>query len=119
MGARDWVVRLERAWDAARLRRVGDRSPEHFRIDTYGGHGSAAHGVVVRGRVLDDPLPAEPVEGEAVGDAVRRTLKHFVTDELPGVPLRVSVGDATVEVTTDVEGYFLVRLQPGPGSLTA
>jgi phosphatidate phosphatase APP1 len=117
MGARRWVLGLEEAWDRVRLRRAGGGVPEHFRIEPYGGHGSAAEGVVVRGRVLDDPLPSEPVEGEGVGDAVRRTLKHFVTDELPGVPLRVTVGDAGVETTTDNEGYFLVRLRPRPGSL--
>jgi phosphatidate phosphatase APP1 len=119
VGLSRYVVGLERLWDAARLRRAGDRRPQHFRIEPYGGHGSPAEGVVVRGRVLDDPLPTEPVEGEAVGDSVRRTVKQFVTDELPGVPLRVTVGDATVETTTDAEGYFLVRLRPGPGSLTS
>ncbi len=119
MGASRYVLALERTWDRMRLRRAGNRVPEHFRIATYGGHGSPSEGVVVRGRVLDDPLPAEPVEGEAVGDAFRRTLKQFVTDELPGVPLRVSVGDAFVETHTDEEGYFLVRLQPTPASLTS
>ena len=112
MGLRRYVVGFERVWDNLRQRRSGDRTPEDFRIETYGGHGSATEGVVVRGRVLDDPLPTEAVEGERVGDAVRRTLKHFVTDELSGVPLRVSVGDSTVEATSDAEGYFLVRLRP-------
>jgi phosphatidate phosphatase APP1 len=69
--------------------------------------------------VLDDPLPTEPVEGEGVGDAVKRSLKQFVTDELPGVPLRVTVGDAVVETATDNEGYVLVRLRPGADSLTS
>lgn len=119
MRARRWVVGLEEAWERLRRRRAGAGPPEYFRIEPYGGHGSAAEGVVVRGRVLDDPLPSEPVEGEAVGDAVRRTLKHFVTDELPGVPLRVTVGDSHVETTSDAEGYFLVRLRPGRGSLTS
>ena len=49
MGAGRWVVGLERAWDRARLRRAGDSTPKDFRIDAYGGHGSAAEGVVVRG----------------------------------------------------------------------
>ena len=42
------------------------RTPEHFRIEPYIGHGGPA-GVVVRGRVLDNPLEAEAVEGEGVG----------------------------------------------------
>jgi phosphatidate phosphatase APP1 len=118
MGARRWVLELERTWDAVRLRRREQRPPADFRIEAYGGHGGAA-GVVVRGRVLDDPPPAEAVEGEGVGAAVRRTLRQFVTDELPGVPLRVTVAGTSVETATDDEGYFLARLHPGPGALTS
>ena len=112
MGRRQWLlVEAERWWDAARLRRRAGRTPEHFRIDPYGGHGGA-HGVVVRGRVLDNPPPSEAVEGEGLGAAIRRSLSQFVTEELPGVPLRVTVGDATAETVTDGEGYFHVELRP-------
>jgi phosphatidate phosphatase APP1 len=117
MNARRWVVGLERAWDVARLRRAGSRPPDHFRIEPYVGHGNA-EGVVVRGRVLDDPPPSEAVEGEGVDAAVRRTLRSFVTDELPGVPLRVTVAGTSVDAVTDAEGYFLTRLRPEPGKLT-
>src|SRR5215210_2246142 len=119
MGASAWMVAIERAWDRARLRRAGDSRPHDFRIQPYGGHGSSTEGVVVRGRVLDDPMPSEAVEGEGVRAAVRRTLQHFVTDELPGVPLRVSVAGTAVETVTDPEGYFLVRTRPAPGLLSA
>ncbi|GAW48275.1 MULTISPECIES: App1 family protein [unclassified Nocardioides] len=111
MDVRGWVLDAEHAWDAARRRRRSKQPPRSFRIESYGGHGSAA-GVVVRGRVLDNPPPTDAVEGEGVGAAVRRTLALFVTDELPGVPLRVTVGDASAEVTTDEEGYFRVVLRP-------
>ncbi|MGZ5415869.1 MAG: App1 family protein [Nocardioides sp.] len=111
MNAHRWVVGLERAWDVARLRRAGSRPPTHFRIEPYIGHGGA-EGVIVRGRVLDDPPLSEAVEGEGVRAAIRRTLRGFVTDELPGVPLRVAVADATVEAVTDGEGYFRARLHP-------
>ena len=66
MSARRWVLELERVWDAVRLRRAESGPPADFRIETYLGHGSA-EGVVVRGRVLDDPPPSEAVEGEGVG----------------------------------------------------
>ena len=118
MSARRWVLELERVWDAVRLRRAESGPPADFRIETYLGHGSA-EGVVVRGRVLDDPPPSEAVEGEGVGAAVRRTLRGFVTDELPGVPLRITVGGTTVETTTDEEGYFLARLHPAPAELAS
>ncbi|HCB04606.1 MAG TPA: phosphatase [Nocardioides bacterium] len=109
MGASRWADAIERAWDSMRLRR--NRAPQDFRIETYVGHGGP-QGVVVRGRVLDDPPPSDAVAGEGAGAALRRTLRGFVTDELPGVPLRISLSGTTAEVTSDEEGYFLVRLQP-------
>ena len=118
MGASRWILRLERAWDAARLRRASKRTPAHFRIESYGGHGGV-EGVVVRGRVLDDPPMSEAVEGEGVIAAVRRTLRGFLTDELPGVPLRVSVAGVSVEAVTDADGYFHCRLRPEPDRLTS
>lgn len=118
MSVRGWVLNLERAWDEARLRRAGSRPPTQFRIEPYIGHGGA-EGVVVRGRVLDDSPPSAAVEGEGVGAAVRRTLRGFVTHELPGVPLRVSVAGANVEAVTDAEGYFVTRFNPDPDRLTS
>ncbi len=116
MSARRWVLTLEKAWDGARLRRSSGRPPAHFRIEAYVGHGGP-EGVVVRGRVLDDPPVPVAVDGEGVGAAVRRTLREFVTNELPGVPLRVCVAGASVETATDAEGYFVVRLHPDPDLL--
>ena len=116
MNAHRWVVGLERAWDATRLRRVGSRPPAHFRIEPYFAPGSADE-AVVRGRVLDDPPLSEATEGEGVGAAVRRTLRGFTTDELPGVPLKVTVAGTTVDTVTDDEGYFLTRLRPDPARL--
>jgi phosphatidate phosphatase APP1 len=103
------LVALERAWDGARLRRRRSGTPAHFRIEPYIGHGGPA-GVVVRGRVLDNPMASEAVDGEGVRDAVRRTVRHFLTDELPGVPLLVTLAGASVETVTDPDGYFLVRV---------
>jgi phosphatidate phosphatase APP1 len=74
---------------------------------------------VVRGRVLDDPMPSEAVEGEGVRAALRRTVRGFLTDELPGVPLRISVAGATVEVESDAEGYFRASLRPDPRRLAS
>ena len=112
MTARRWLLWLEGAWDGLRLRRAGARIPVDLRIEPYVGHGGS-HGVMVRGRVLDDPTPSEAVEGEGVVDAVLRTVRHFLTDDLPGVPLRVDVGGSRVDTVTDADGYFQVRLDPG------
>jgi phosphatidate phosphatase APP1 len=112
------VLRLEGLWEGARRRLAGDRTPVDLRIEAYLGHGGPA-GVVVRGRVLDDPLPTAPVAGEGLWAAVRRSARHFLTDELPGVPLRITVGGATVTTETDGDGYFLTRLAPDPEQLSS
>jgi len=112
MGVPRWVIAAEQGWDAVRLRRAAARQPARFRIESYGGHGSS-RGIVVRGRVLDDPPLSQAVEGEGVRRAVGRTLRGFLTDELPGVPLRVTAAGASAEVVSDSEGYFLARLEPG------
>ena len=113
MRALRWIVAAEDAWDARRRPRRAARRPAHFRIEAYGGHGSS-EGVVVRGRVVDDlPLSAAMV-GEGRRTALGRTLRGFLTAELPGVPLRVVVAGAEVHTNTDAEGYFLVRLDAGP-----
>ena len=108
------VVAAERAWDGARGREP--KTPEHFRIECYLGHGGPA-GTIVRGRVLDNPLEKEVEEGEDVAAAVRRTVGNFLTNELPGVPLRVTVGGTSRETVTDGEGYFLLRIPTRPESL--
>jgi phosphatidate phosphatase APP1 len=116
MDVRRVVVAAERAWDGVRLRRARSRLPEHFRIEAYIGHGGHG-GAVVRGRVLDNPVATEAVDGEGVGAAVRRTVRHFLTNDLPGVPLEVRVGGAVVDTVTDAEGYFLVRVPTEPEAL--
>jgi phosphatidate phosphatase APP1 len=112
MGALRWIVAAEQAWDARRAGRGTHRPPAHFRIESYDGHGTSA-GVVVRGRVVDDPPLTSAVEGEGVRAALRRQLRAFLTNELPGVPLRITIGSAETRTVTDAEGYFRVRLDPG------
>jgi len=46
-------------------------------------------------------------------------VRSFVSDEQAGVPLRVTVAGASVETTSDVEGYFRARLKPEPDALTS
>ena len=105
------VVAGEHWWDTRWTKR-GDRTPKNFRIVPHVGHAGAAR-TVVRGRVLDNAEPAAAVRGEGVAAALRRTLARFLTRELAGVPLRIRVGDATVELETDAEGYLDVRLDSG------
>lgn len=112
MGMGRWVASVERSLELARVRRSGPSTPEHFRIESYGGHGGP-DGVVVRGRVLDNPPPTTATEGEGVGAALRRGISSFWTRELPQVPLRVTVGGAETVTASDDDGYFVVRLPAG------
>ncbi|WP_141013282.1 App1 family protein [Nocardioides sambongensis] len=99
------MVRAEERWDTARLRRRAGRPPQHFRIEPYLAHAGSG-GVVVRGRVLDNPPPTDAIEGEGLGAALLRGVRQFLTVELPGVPLRIRLAGTTSEVVTDSEGYF-------------
>jgi phosphatidate phosphatase APP1 len=65
-GARGLLRRVERRWDSLRGAR---RVPTELRIVTYVAHGAGGH-VVVRGRVVDDPEPAETLAGESPWAAV-------------------------------------------------
>lgn len=87
-------------------------APEHLRIMSYLGHGNPGE-VVVRGRLVDEPEPPEAVHGEGTFAAMKRMAARFETDELPGVDLAITCGDDRVEVTTDDEGYYDVRVEPG------
>jgi phosphatidate phosphatase APP1 len=107
-----FVVTAERWWDAAWLARHEERPPRHFRIVAHLGHAGPGR-AVVRARVLDNADPAAAVRGEGAGAALRRSLARFLTRELPGVPLRIRVGEATVDVASDAEGYVDVRLDSG------
>ena len=79
MSFRQFAVAVERLWEAVRSRRSRSRVPAHFRIDPYLGHGGPA-GVVVRGRVLDNPPETEAEEGEGMVAAALRTAPRV----LPG-----------------------------------
>lgn len=105
-----WVSGLERMLDTAHLRRSEPSTPTSFRIESYDGHGGPA-GIVLRGRVLDNPAPSRATEGEGVGAAALRTLQNFLTKELPGVPLTVRIAGTTTTAASDDEGYFLLRLE--------
>ncbi|CAM3658272.1 App1 family protein [Nocardioides zeicaulis] len=110
------VVAAEGAWEGRPGRR--GRPPAHFRIETYLAHGGP-QGTVVRGRVLDNPLEREAEEDEGARAAARRTLGTFLTNELPDVPLRVTVAGTTVETRTDRDGYFVVRVPTDPAALVS
>ncbi len=110
------LMHAEDLWDAGRQRLGLVKEPDHFRIVPFLGHGSGTQ-VVVRARVLDNREPAAAMEGESPWTAVRRMVARFLTNELPGVPIRVRVGDTETETRTDREGYVDLRVEVGPDAL--
>lgn len=107
------------------VERVVDHSIAHVRrryglwedihVLPYHGYGRPDR-VRLRGRVLDD----KEVEHEGAltrWEGARLTARRFLSDEVPGTRLAVTVGGRTVEATTDDDGYYdldvEVDLEPG------
>ena len=99
------MASLERSWDRSRLARAASRPPARFRIEPYVGHGGA-HGVVVRGRVLDDPHPSEAVEDEGLLPPYAARCGASRPTSCPAYLCGSSVAGTSAETLTDDEGYF-------------
>ena len=89
------------------------RTPRRLRIVSFAGHGSGGR-LVVRGRVVDHQPPPDAVAGEGTRAAVRRMLGRFLAKGLPGVVLRIRVGETEVEAVTDRDGFFVATVDTAP-----
>ena len=119
MGARDWVVGIERAWDRVRL-----RGPVTARPTTSGSRRTAATAAPRRASssaagCSTTRCPRRP--SRARGSGPRRGGCCGASSPTSCRACRCGSAwpDATVEAVTDAEGYFLVRLRPDAGALTA
>ncbi|MGH1504775.1 MAG: App1 family protein [Acidimicrobiales bacterium] len=112
------AIAAERWWDDRRREKRAEHRPDFLRIIPHHGHAGAG-GLVVRARVLDDSEPPEAVPGEGALTALRRTASSFLTDELPDVPLSVTIGAHHEQIASDAEGYIELRIpwveEPAPG----
>lgn len=70
--------------------------------------------LVVRGRVLHEPLPAAAEAGQSAWRNLRDALRRIESDEVRGVQLTVTCGAEVVQVVTDDEGYFEAHLSSAP-----
>ncbi|HEX6057578.1 MAG TPA: phosphatase domain-containing protein [Gemmatimonadaceae bacterium] len=88
--------------------RIG-RPSDRVQIVPYRGYGTASE-VRVIARVIEE----ESIAAAARTDSAWRNLVHSVkrmeSDEVPGALVRVSVGGATMNAATDVEGYIDARV---------
>jgi phosphatidate phosphatase APP1 len=107
---RDAVSRADDRLDAARRRfdaRFSRNRPLH--IAAYRGFADAA-GVDLFGRVLAESPPPPPTENDDAWDNLRATYRRFESDEVPGVPLKVSFRGAGADMVSDHEGYYQVHI---------
>ncbi|MDY7103874.1 MAG: phosphatase domain-containing protein [Actinomycetota bacterium] len=109
------AYRAEQAWEWARARFAGP--PERLTVVPYLAHGTSER-VIARGRVLTNRPVVAASGPEAWWQRVKRMYRRFATDEVPGVELRLRLGRAVAEATTDDEGYYRAVLT-APGVDTA
>jgi len=109
------VLALDRAFDQVR-RRVRDRLGRHAPLEVvpYRGYGTADR-VAVRGRVMVRTGRTSPAATDVWLRNVWRTVRRFLTYEMPDVAVRVRMGTAVAATRTDGEGYFRVDM-PGPSA---
>ncbi|MGH7475684.1 MAG: App1 family protein [Longimicrobiales bacterium] len=93
------------------LRQFGGESPIH--ILPYRGYGRP-DSLFVRGRVLEDPGIGPAGKGDPWWRNVISTYKRIDSDEIPGAGVRVSAGDATLDLVSDAEGFFEGWIRPAP-----
>ncbi|WP_420454612.1 App1 family protein [Rubrivirga sp.] len=99
------LLSVERVVDhsIARVRRRFDLWDD-LHVVPYHGYGDAGR-VRLRGRVLDDEEVDH--EGELTRwESARLTARRYLSDEVPGARLAVTVAGRTVETTTDEDGYY-------------
>mgnify|MGYP001061999395 CR=1 FL=1 len=65
----------------------------------------------LQGRVLKDEGIALQEENAPLWENILNMYRRFETDELPGVEVRLSVGEQQHLVTTDQKGFFKTELQ--------
>src|SRR5699024_5310229 len=78
----------------------------------FSGHGSQRRVRVLARVLMTNPdVPQDPLEGSeegqmSLGEQAQRGWRQFFTIQVPNHPVRVLVGDKTVETTTDGNGYL-------------
>ena len=104
------VIDADDHLDAMRTRfrrRFRAQQPRH--IAAYRGFGDAS-GIEFSGRVLAERPQGGPKEEAPWWDNLLDTYRRFESDEVPNLPLRLHVGAAVHDTTTDHEGYYRADL---------
>jgi phosphatidate phosphatase APP1 len=91
------------------FKRLGKMNP--VQIVPYRGFGQDQV-IYLKGRVLEDKGIQPSADNDTVWNNLLSMYKRFESDEIPDVRIRVRYRDDEQIVTTDSEGYFVVRMQP-------
>ena len=81
-------------------------------VTGFSGYGSQRRVRVLARVLMTNPdVPQDPLEGSeegqmSLGEQAQRGWRQFFTIQVPNHPVRVLVGDKTVETTTDGNGYL-------------
>lgn len=80
-----------------------------YQIVPYRGFGT--HDTLhLHGRVLKQSRFPLGEDKDTVWANMLQTWKRFETDEVPGIGVRATIGDTSIEMVTDEEGYFRAQL---------
>ncbi len=102
----------ETRFDALRGRLRARLTPtEPFMIAVYNGYGTR-QGVRVRGRILEENGVRAATDNDSVWRNLVNVYRRFDSDEIAHAQVRLQLGNATSEVTTNDEGYFEALLHP-------
>lgn len=88
-------------------KRLGSYKP--LQIVAYRSYGTTS-ALYIKGRVLQDKKIAAPNDKDTVLSNLLNMYKRFESDEVPGAVVQASVGEETFDVTTDEEGYFILKI---------
>ena len=103
---------LEDKWDELRFSfttKLGLNDP--LQIVAYRTYGTGTN-LYIKGRVLEDKKIAGPKDKDTILNNLVNMYKRFESDEVPNALLRAVLGNEEHEVTTDKEGYFVLKFQP-------
>ncbi|MCC9138001.1 App1 family protein [Pontibacter silvestris] len=82
-----------------------------LQIVTYRSYGTENR-LYVKGRVLVDKGIKQSEAEDTVWENLLNMYRRFETDEVPNARIQLVLNGHVNEITTDVEGYFVLNLQP-------
>ena len=80
-------------------------------VQVYRGYGSA-HGIWLRGRVLEDGGVTEVHEGTPAWENLRNMYRRFRSRAIAGAEVALRVGEVEKRLITDGRGFFQTALDP-------